>query len=63
MPVTRGAASIDAAHELTEIRKKLFESGIYAENAVLDVVVRCLRDLGVPEKDIDEVSGGVMGMQ
>ncbi|MEY3479961.1 MAG: hypothetical protein RIQ71_736 [Verrucomicrobiota bacterium] len=54
---------IDPALELKEIRRKLFEKGVYSGDAVNDVVVRSLREIGVPEKEINEVAGGIMSMQ
>lgn len=58
-----GSATIDPASELTEIRKTLFRDGVHSEAAVLDVVQRALRELGVPQEEIKEVSGGIMGMR
>jgi hypothetical protein len=59
----RSSTRIDPASELKEIRRKLFEKGIHSEVAVNDVIVRSLREIGVPEKDISEVAGGITGMQ
>jgi len=59
----RGSAGIIPASELKEIRRKLFEKGIHSEVAVKDVIVRSLREIGVPEEDINEVAGGIIGMR
>jgi hypothetical protein len=58
-----GSAAVDPASELTEIRKTLFRDGVHSEAAVLDVIKRALRDLGVPENEIDEVASGIRGMR
>jgi len=58
-----GSATIDPAGELTEIRKMLFRDGVHSEAAVLDVIQRALRELGVPQEEIKEVSGGILGMR
>jgi len=56
-------SGIIPASELKEIRRKLFEKGIHSEVAVKDVIVRSLREIGVPEEDINEVAGGIIGMR
>ncbi len=58
-----GSAAVDPASELTVIRKTLFRDGVHSEAAVLDVIKRALRDLGVPENEIDEVASGIRGMR
>lgn len=59
----QGSAAVDPASELTEIRKALFRDGVHSESAVLDVIKRALRDLGVPENEIDEVGRGIRAMR
>lgn len=59
----RGAGGIDPAFELKEIRRKLFEKGIYSDSALNDVLVRSLREIGVPEQEISEVAGGIGGIR
>jgi hypothetical protein len=58
-----GSAKIDAASELTEIRKQLFRDGIHSEAAVTDAVSRALRELGVAEEEIKEVANGILGLR
>ena len=58
-----GSAAVDPASELTEIRKILFRDGVHSEAAVLDVIKRALRDVGVSENEIDEVASGIRGMR
>ena len=58
-----GSATVDPASELTEIRKTLFRDGVHSEAAVHDVIKRALRELGVAEKEINEVAAGIVGMR
>jgi hypothetical protein len=58
-----GSATVDPASELTEIRKTLFRDGVHSEAAVLDVIKRALRELGVAEKELNEVAAGIVGMR
>ena len=58
-----GSATIDPAGEVTEIRKLLFRDGIHSEAAVADAVSRALRELGVAEHEIKEVTGGILRMR
>jgi hypothetical protein len=58
-----GSAKIDAASELTEIRKLLFRDGIHSETAVADTVSRALRELGVAETEVKEVTGGILRLR
>ena len=58
-----GTATVDPASELTEIRKTLFRDGVHSEAAVLDVIKRALRELGVAEKELNEVGSGICGMR
>jgi hypothetical protein len=58
-----GSATVDPGSELTEIRKTLFRDGVHSEAAVLDVIKRALRELGVAEKEINEVAAGILGMR
>ena len=57
------SAPVDVATELAEIRKTLFRDGIHSQAAVLDVIKRALRELGVAEKELNEVAGGILGMR
>jgi len=59
----QGTAALDPALELTEIRKTLFRDGVHSEAAVHDVIKRALRELGVAEKEINEVAAGIVGMR
>lgn len=61
--VEHGAPAIVPASEFNQIRKSLYAEGIYAGDAVRDVVVRSLRELGVAEREIGEVSDGILGLK
>ena len=58
-----GSATVDPARELTEIRKGLFRDGVHSESAVLEVIKAALREMGVAEDEINEVSQGILGMR
>jgi hypothetical protein len=58
-----GSATVDPASELTEIRKTLFRDGVHSEAAVHDVIKRALCELGVAEKELNEVAAGIVGMR
>ena len=58
-----GSASVDPASELTEIRKTIFRDGVHSEAAVLDMIKRALRELGVAENELNEVAIGIRGMR
>lgn len=58
-----GSATVDPASELTEIRQTLFREGVHSEDAVHDVIKRALRELGVAEKELNEVAAGIVGMR
>jgi hypothetical protein len=57
-----GFATIDPAAEIAEIRKALFREGAHSEAEVGRVVSRALRELGVAENEIQEVTRGILGM-
>ena len=59
----QGTATLDPALELTEIRKALFRDQVHSEAAVREVIKRALRELGVAEKELDEVGIGILGMR
>ncbi len=58
-----GSATIDPAAELAEIRKTLFREGTHSEAEVSRVVSRALRELGVAESEVQEVTRSILGMR
>jgi len=58
-----GTAAINAEVELREIRRRLFDRGIYDESAVADVIQSALRELGVKESEVSGLASSIMGMR
>lgn len=56
----RGAAATDMAHEITEIRRRLMDRGQHSREDVASAVLQALRELGVAEDEIKEVTAGIL---
>lgn len=57
-----GAASVDPDEALKEIRQSLFRQGRYTDAAMDEVVAASLRELGVAEGEIGEMTAQILSM-